>query len=94
MQIDLQWRFRTDSSAGKIPSIDLDHQQMRLCGGDERQMSLPEDFESSLYLAPCTAKRRFRIKPVFVSVYLEKAEHDNDEIMQIDSDGFARRKDT
>ncbi len=48
-------------------------------------MSLSEDFESSLYLAPCTLKRTFRIKPVSVSVYLEKAERDNDEIMQIDS---------
>ncbi len=41
-------------------------------------MSLPKDFVSSLYLAPYT-------KPVFGSIYLEKAGRDNNEIMHINS---------
>ncbi len=45
-----------DLPAGKIPSVDFDHQQMRFWWGrdfgrgDEGQMSLPGDFVSNLYL--------------------------------------------
>ncbi len=33
LQIDSQWRFRMDLPVEKIPSVDLDHQQMRFWWG-------------------------------------------------------------
>ncbi len=62
--------FHMDSPAEKVPSVNLDHQEMGFFWGRWGTNELTW---------------RLRIKPVSGSIYLEEAKRDNDEIVQINS---------
>ncbi len=62
---------------------------MGFCGGDEGQMSVPEDFKSSLYLAPYTSKKRGVIMMKSCKLIPRMMK-----LCKLILDGFAQREDT